>query len=128
MRLAAAAFALFAVVAQGETTVVAGDLTLTLPRSLRAGEAASIEVEVGAIGRNQIEVKTASGEALGTISPYGIRFGEAAGTYTLPLPQAAVRDGRVSVRLTISQPGAPPRAPTAEEVRSVRLTVGGGAR
>jgi hypothetical protein len=51
-----------------------------------------------------------------------------AGTYTLLVPPEAIRDGRVSARLTISQPGAPPRAPTAREVRSVKLIVGGASR
>jgi len=32
------------------------------------------------------------------------------------------------VRLTITQPGEPPRAPTAQEVRSVKLSVTGASR
>lgn len=98
---------------------------LQLPHPLEAGETAFVIVQVGAIGRGQeVEVTTASGQSLGVISPFGVHAGQAAGTYPLPVPRDAVRDGRVSLRLTISQFGAPPRAPTAEEVRSVTLSVG----
>jgi hypothetical protein len=139
MRPAAAALALFALVAQNglaqtgaaqDTNVApAQDITLPLPRPLRAGETAAIEVQVGPISRGrQITVTTASGQPLGTISPFGTRVGQDAGTFTLPVPADAIRDGRVAIRLTITQPGGPPRAPTAQEVRSVKLTVGGGAR
>jgi hypothetical protein len=75
-----------------------------------------------------INVTTPSGQPLGTISPFGVRRGQDAGTYTLPVPPDAIRDARVSARLTISQPGAPPRAPTAQEVRGVKLNVGGASR
>jgi hypothetical protein len=35
-----------------------------------------------------------------------VRAGQDAGTYTLPVPNDAIRDGRVAIRLTISQQGA----------------------
>ena len=122
MRGSAAACILFALLAQSGLAA-AGDMTLTLPHPLRAGETAWIEVQVGAIGRQEIDVTTASGEMLGTISPFGVRVGHDAGTYILPVPQDAIRDGRLSLRLTISQAGAPSRTPTADEVRSVKLGV-----
>jgi hypothetical protein len=62
------------------------------------------------------------------VSPFGVRTGQDAGTYPVPVPKAAIRDGRLSIRLTISQPGGPPRAPTGEEVRGVKLGVGGASR
>jgi hypothetical protein len=122
MRGSAAACILFALLAQSGLAA-AGDMTLTLPHPLRAGETAWIEVQVGAIGRQEIDVTTASGEMLGTISPFAVRVGQDAGTYILPVPQDAIRDGRLSLRLTISQAGAPSRTPTADEVRSVKLRV-----
>jgi hypothetical protein len=129
MRPAAAAFALLVLLAQNANVALAQDITLVLPHPLRAGEAAWIEVQVGAISRGRvINVTTTSGQQLGTISPFGVRMGQDAGTYTLPVPPDAIRDGRVSARLTISQSGAPPRAPTAQEVRSVKLTVTGASR
>jgi hypothetical protein len=128
MRPAAAAFALLALLAQNANAASALDMTLVLPHPLRAGETAWIEVQVGPIGHQEIDVTTASGQELGVISPFGVRVGQDAGTYTLPLPGDAIRDGRVSVRLTITQFGALPRAPTAQEVRSVKLTVAGVSR
>ena len=103
-------------------------MTLVLPHPLRAGETAWIVVKVGAIGRGQINVTTASGQELGVISSFGVQLGQEAGTYPLPLPADAVRDGRVSLRLEITQFGEPPRAPTAEEVQSVKLEVAGSSQ
>jgi hypothetical protein len=129
MRPAAAAFALFALLAQNANAASGDDTTLVLPHPLRAGEIAWIEVQVGPIGRGQeINVTTASGQELGAISPFGVRMGQDAGRYTLPVPGDAIRNGRVSIRLTITQFGAPPRAPTTQEVRSVKLTVAGVSR
>jgi hypothetical protein len=125
---AVAAFALFALLIQS-TNVSAHDMTLTLPHPLAAGEIAWLEVQVGPIGRGQeIEVTTAAGQKLGTISPFSVRGGPDAGTYTLPVPGDAIRNGRLSVRLTISRSDAPPRAPTAREVPSVKLIVPGASR
>jgi hypothetical protein len=133
MRPAAAALALFTLLAQSENPAP-DEMTLALPHPLRAGESAWIEVQVGPIGRGrEIDVTTAAGQELGVISPIGVRTGQNAGTYTLPVPGLPVpgdtiRDGRVSVRLTITQSGEPPRAPTTQEVRSVRLSVAGASR
>jgi hypothetical protein len=133
MRSVTAALALLAYLALNENAALAQDaarnMALELPRALAAGETAFIEVQVGPIGRGRtIEVTTASGQPLGVVSPFGVRTGQDAGTYPLPVPNDAIRDGRLSIRLTISQPGGAPRAPTADEVRSVKLGVGGGAR
>ncbi len=107
----------------------AHSMTLALPRPLAAGETAFIEVQVGPIGRGRtVEVTTASGQPLGVVSPFGIRTGQNAGTYPLPVPKDALRDGRLSIRLTISQPGGAPRAPTSDEVRGVKLGVGPAPR
>ena len=125
MRRSAAAFALLALLAQSGTAS-ADEMTLVLPHPPGPGEIVWLEVEVGPIQRGQeIDVTTASGQELGVISPFGVRAGQSAGTYTLPMPANVFHDGRVSVRLTSSQFGAPPRAPTAQEVRSVKLIVGG---
>jgi hypothetical protein len=133
MRPAVVAMALLAnLVANGNVALAqdtARSMTLELPRPLTADQTAFVEVQVGPIGRGRtIEVTTASGQPLGTVSPFGVRTGQDAGTYPLPVPKDAIRDGRLSIRLTISQPGGAPRAPTADEVRSVKLGVGGGTR
>lgn len=130
MRPAAAAFALLALLAQGGTAVSAQDMMLALPRPLHAGEIAWIEVKVGPIRRGQeIEVTTAASRQLGVISPFAVREAQDAGTYALPLPAELIDDGRLSIRVTITQlGGGPPRAPTAQEVLSVKLTVPGVSR
>jgi hypothetical protein len=133
-RPAAAALALLALLAQSGwaqdgNVASTQELTLDLPHPLRAGEAAWIEVQVGPISRGrQVTVTTAAGEPLGTISPFGTRAGQDAGTFSLPVPAEAIRDGRVAIRIAISQAGAPARAPTVQEVRGVKLTVGGAGR
>lgn len=126
MRPTLAAFALLVLLTQNAHADAAGDVILVLPHPLHAGESASVVLQVGAIARGQeIDVTTGSGRALGTISPLGIRTGQAAGIYTLPLPDDAFQDGRVSLRLSMTQFGAPPRPPTIEEVRRVTLTISG---
>jgi hypothetical protein len=116
--------------AQSGDVAAAREMTLTAPHPLRAGEAAAVELELGSLGRGRVvTVTTTDGRPLGTVSPFGARVGQPGGTYTLPVPPDAIRDGKLTVRLTISQGGGgPPRAPTAEEVPSVRLNVGSAAR
>jgi hypothetical protein len=138
-RAAAAALAVVALLArtgwaqdmsmQDGAAGAAQELTLALPHPLREGESAGIEVHLGPIARGRVvTVTTASGQPLGTISPFGTRVGENAGTYTLPVPPDAIRDGRVAVRLAITQAGSAPRPPTAQEVPSVRLITSGVPR
>jgi hypothetical protein len=125
----AAAIMLLALVAQAACATQAGDITLALPHTLHAGEMAWIEVQVGVITRGQeINVTTTSGRDLGTISPHLVRSAQDAGTYSLPVPGAAIRDGHIDIRLAITQAGASPRAPTSAEVHGVKLTVGGSDR
>jgi hypothetical protein len=128
MRRAAAAFALIvlaAASAAGQNAKIAQELTLALPHPLGTGQTAFITVQLGALAKGHVvNIATADGQPLGTISPFGARPGQDAGTYALPIPAAAIRDGRVMIRLTISDAGGP-RAPTAQEVRAVKLSVGG---
>ncbi|MGJ5131853.1 hypothetical protein [Bradyrhizobium sp. HKCCYLR1023] len=94
---------------------------LVVPRPLDASEAPVVEISLGALGRGQeVTVTTASGMPLGTISPFGLRTGAEAGTYALPVPKEAIKSGRLSIRLSISQPGGS-RAPTPQEVRGITL-------
>ncbi|MGJ5067553.1 hypothetical protein [Bradyrhizobium oligotrophicum] len=94
---------------------------LVVPRSLDASDAAVVEISLGALGRGQeVTVTTASGMPLGTISPFGLRTGAEGGTYALPVPKEAIEGGRLSIRLSISQPGGS-RAPTPQEVRGITL-------
>lgn len=128
MRPASAALVLLALLAQTISAALAQDMTLTLAHLLAAGETAWIELQVGPIGRQEIDVTTAAGQHLGTVSPFGPRTGQDAGTYAFPVPADLIRDGRLSVRITITQPNGPPRTATEQEVRSIKLTVAGAAR
>ena len=101
-------------------------LCLVLPHALREGESAWLRVTVGVIQRGaEIEITTPSGRSLGTISPYGIRPGREAGTYTVPLPADAISGRRVPLLLSLRANGKQ-RAPTAKEVKRVRVEVRAG--
>lgn len=105
------------------------DLTLVLPHTLRSGETPWLQVKVGPIPRGEeIEIATTAGRFLGVISPFGIRKGRDAGTYTIPLPVDAISGDRVSLRLSINTPGQAQRAPTKDEVKGVILKIAGPAR
>jgi hypothetical protein len=115
--------------AQSRQTGDAREMTLALPHALRRGETAWLLVEVGAIGHDQIQLMTQDGRPLGTLSPFGVRSGQAAGIYTVPVPTEALNDGWLALRLSVTQSGHAPRAPTTEEVKSLRLLIrrlGGG--
>jgi hypothetical protein len=126
MRPATAALAIVVLMAPGGNAAVAQDaareVTLSLPRPLAAGDTPFLEVQVGPVARGRtIGITTATGQPLGTVAPFGGRAGADAGTFTVPVPRDAARDGRLTVRLTISQPDGSTRAPSAEEVRGVKL-------
>lgn len=120
MRAPLAVLALFALLAQSSAGRIE---TLVLPHTLRAGETVWLEVTVGAVERGaEIEIATTSGRLLGVISPFGIRSGSPAGTYTIPVPADAVSNGRVSLRLSLNQHQSQ-RAPTLQEVKSIRVKI-----
>lgn len=101
--------------------------TLVLPNALRPGETAWLEVKVGVIARGaEIEIATTSGRLIGVISPFAVRAGNEAGTYTLPLPPEAISKDRVSLRLSLRYSGSS-RAPTLQEVQSVRVRIAGAS-
>jgi propanediol utilization protein len=99
-------------------------VTLTLAHPLHSGETAWLEVEIGPIERGaEIEIATTDGRPLGIISPYAIRSGDSAGTYTVPVPDDAISKNRVLLRLSLNQHGHASRAPTAKEVKGIRLKI-----
>jgi hypothetical protein len=99
-------------------------VNLVLPRSLTAEEGISVELKLGVLERgNEIEIETMSGKLLGVISPYGIRSGEEAGTYTVPVPPKLVANKRLSLRIILDQHSRGKRAPTNKELRGVRLQI-----
>lgn len=101
-----------------------GETTLILPHPLRQGEAVVLAVTVGRISRGQtVEIATTDGRLIGTAAPFGPQRGQGAGTFTIPVPADAVRDGRLALRLRVTTHDAPPRPPTAEEVPELRLSI-----
>ncbi|HEY9348093.1 MAG TPA: hypothetical protein VIQ53_22400 [Inquilinus sp.] len=124
LRPVAAVLGLLAILVLGGGDAAAQELTtLALPHPLQPGETAWLEVEVGPVGRREVTVATASGRIIGVISPFGPRAGQTAGVYALPLPAEAIADGRVTIRLTITQASGPPRDPTRQEVPRVTVRV-----
>ncbi len=114
------ALVLFSTLAQPPT---ARSVTLTLPHALREGETAFLSVTIGVIQRGaEIEITSVTGRFLGTILPYGIRPGNGAGTYTVPLPSDAIKGRRVTVLLSLRANGKN-RVPTKKEVKRVRVGV-----
>jgi hypothetical protein len=101
----------------------AREVTLALPHALREGETAWLLVKVGVIGHNQIQLMMQDGRSLGTISAFGIRSGQSAGSYTVPVPASALTRGRLTLRLSVTASDGSLRAPTAEEIKWVRLLV-----
>ncbi|QWF15090.1 hypothetical protein [Lysobacter capsici] len=124
MQRGTVAFALALLIAQGGC-VAGGPLrTLTLPHALDAADNVYLQVRLGALaGGQEIELSTDSGRHLGAISPHGIRPGRDAGTYTVPVPADAIRDGRVRIRLITTPAGGAARDANSDEVREVRLIV-----
>jgi hypothetical protein len=96
---------------------------LALPRDLKEDEGVSVELTLGVLGRGaEIVVETVAGKHVGVVSPYGIRAGEEAGTYTVPVPREAISDNRVSLRLILQYAGEK-RTPTDKEIKDVRLKI-----
>ena len=99
-------------------------VNLVLPRSLNKDEGVAVQLKLGVIERGAvIQVKTISGKTVGTISPYGIRSGNEAGTYTISVPTEEISNNRLSLRITLNSHGSGKRAPTTQELRSVKLNI-----
>lgn len=114
---------MLALLAPGAASVPGRIVALKAPHEIRAGETAWLAVKLGAIGHAEIELTTVDGRPLGVISPYGVRVGSNAGTYTVPIPSDAIVHGTLKIRLTLDQFGHAERAPTREEVQDVRLRI-----
>ena len=126
MRMAFAAFAVLTLTAQAASGDTGQEVTLMLPHALHADETAWLEVSVGVLRHDkEIHITTPSGQPLGTISPFGIRTGQEAGTYTVPLPADAISGDRVTLRLSL---GNEQRPPTAREIKNIKVKVTGATR
>jgi hypothetical protein len=131
-RFVSVAVALLALLAphpsSAETVGAGREVVLDLPRPIRPGETAFVEIDVGAVARGaQIALSSGTGRELGVVSPFGARPGQDAGRFTVPVPSDAIRDGRIVVRVTIRH-GDTRRAPTDREVRGLTVNIAGGSR
>jgi propanediol utilization protein len=94
--------------------------TVTLTPSGKPGGVAFLVVTLGALpSGGDVEITSTDGKMLGSLSPFAVRAGTEAGTYSVPLPAGVVHDGRVTVHLSVHG-GDTVRAPTADEVKSIR--------
>ncbi|RAI37250.1 hypothetical protein [Rhodoplanes roseus] len=94
-----------------------GTVDLVLSRPAAPDEEVWLQVKTGALPRGaEIEVATADGTPVGSVSPFGAATARQGASYTLPLPAGAGRDGRVTLRVKIQEPGAAARPPQAGEV------------
>lgn len=97
-------------------------VTLTLPRAAASNEAVAVRIAAGVLPRGaRIIVRLQSGEIAGSVTPYGVRTGQKAGLYTIPLPQHAIANGTVTLHLELSEKRGGPRAPTEQEVEKVEV-------
>lgn len=120
-----AAYALTALLAQGAVAGAppgADRVVLTLPRAPATDEALWLGVRVGVLKRGaRVLVLSDDGTLLGAISPFAIAPGQKAGTYTIPLPDKSVREGRVAVRVVVEEAEHVTRPPAPGEVEDIGL-------
>ena len=127
-RTVLAACVLLVLLAPGVETAAAGTqsearrVVLTLPRPPATSEVVWLSVRLGVLQRGwRVLVWSDDGQLLGAIAPFAIPPGDPAGTYTMPLPEHAVRGGRVVVRLVVEVMEHVTRAPMYSEVEDVQL-------
>jgi hypothetical protein len=95
---------------------------LPLPRAVAPGEMLVARITVGPLKPHErIIVRIRNGEIAGTVAPFGAQARKTSGVYTIPLPDAAAKDGQVRLLLEAEQQGSETRAPTSEEVQSITL-------
>jgi hypothetical protein len=96
---------------------------LSPPRALQAGDSIELQVTTGPLPRgSRLVVMTERGEILGVVTPFNVPGTGSGATATVPVPQTAMTDGRLRLRLQVTEPGAAPRAPRPEEFQ-LRLVV-----
>jgi hypothetical protein len=98
-------------------------LTIALPRQAGAEEALVIRLSVGVLPRRaRVVVETLDGEIAGSVTPYGIRPGRKAGIYTIPIPDKAVSNKKITLRLKVLEQGAKSsRPPARAEIEAAKV-------
>jgi hypothetical protein len=113
-------FALIAELMSLPTSALAAEesrmVELSSPRALQAGDSIELQVATGPLPRgSRLVVMTERGETLGVVAPFNVPGTGSGATATVPVPQTAMTDGRLRLRLQVVEQGAAPRAPRAEE-------------
>src|SRR5215475_16080320 len=95
-------------------------IELAAPRPAGRGESVELQITTGPLARGaRLTLSTQDGQSLGAVTPYPP--GRQSNTATVPVPQSAIVDGRLRLRLQVLEPGAPARAPRPSEVQRVEL-------
>ena len=98
---------------------------LVAPRALRSGDSLEIQMTTAPLPQGaRLLVKSERGEILGVITPFGAPGSD--NTATIPVPRSALIGGNLRLHLQIVRPGAPPRPPSADQVRVKLLITSGG--
>ena len=96
---------------------------LTTPHTPGLDEAIQLKV-VTALPRGGIlRLLTEQNKFLGSIVPFGPRLPGSSTTGTIPIPNSAIANGRLRLRLEVVAPGTPPRPPRLGEVESLTLVL-----
>jgi hypothetical protein len=96
---------------------------LTTPRPPGLGDAIQLKVTTALPRGGRLRLLTEQSEFLGSVVPFGPRLGGRSPTGTVPIPRAAVTNGRLRLRLEVVEPGAPPRPPRPGEVERLDLVL-----
>lgn len=99
--------------------------TLTLPHAPARHEAVWLRVVAGKLPPGaRLIVRTSDREIVGSVAPFGVRPGQEAGVYTIPLPESAVANGKLSLSIELEDRAARAvRAPTPQEVKELSLVL-----
>jgi hypothetical protein len=96
-------------------------LTLTVPPATSAHESIRVDATIGALPRGSLlNFETEDGQLIGSVSPFG-PTALTPQTYTIPLPNNAVKGTAVRLRAQVQPPSGPARAPTPRELLGVKL-------
>lgn len=100
-----------------------GKMLLALPRARAADEQVAVRITVGTLAKGaRIVVKIAGGEVVGAVAPFGVLPGRKAGSFMVPVPLEAMKDGKVTLQLEVEElTGGKTRAPTKVEVEAAHL-------
>jgi len=94
---------------------------LTAPRQPRTDEAVQLEITTRLPTRARLIILDDKGDVLGAVTPFELRPGST--TATVPIPAAAFSGARIRLRLQISEPHQPPRAPRDSEIERLEVSM-----